>query len=191
MMKTDLEAEILRTLEVLRAGGTIAYPTDTVWGLGCDASNVEAIEKIYQIKQRDPVKSFILLMATSRQLLQYLASPPPELSDWIANFGQPTTVIYEQAINLPEALIAADGTIAVRLTRDPFCRSLIQRLKQPLVSTSANFSGQPTAACFKDIDAGILAQVDYVVRWRQEEQVPAAPSALLRLHADGSFSKIR
>lgn len=190
-MIPDYEDDIQSCLRAFKQHGVILYPTDTIWGLGCDAQDEEAIEKIYRIKQRDKEKNFILLMTDFRQLSRYLASPWPELESLVSSFENPTTIIYPDAVDLPDKLMSSDRSIAVRITRDPFCRSLIKRMRSPLVSTSANLSGQAAAATFNRIDPLIRSQVDYSVSWRQDENKEAQPSAILKVNKDGSFIKIR
>lgn len=149
------EKEVEKALDVLRKGGIILYPTDTIWGLGCDATNKEAVSRIYQIKNREDSKSLIILVAEERDVLQYVAAPDLAVFDFIQEQSRPTTVIFEQAIGLPENLVAADGSIAIRIVRDEFCRHLIKRLRKPIVSTSANISGQPSPKFFSDVSEEI------------------------------------
>ncbi len=183
----DLEA----ALSILKQDGTFLYPTDTIWGVGCDALSEIAIQKVFALKKRDQQKTFVLLMSDVKQLSHYIADPIPDLEGWLEQFEGPTTIIYPHAINLPDSLIAADGSIAVRITKDPFCRTLIRRLKHPIVSTSANLSGDKPAIVFADIHQELIHAVDYVVHWRREEVGPAKPSTILKLHPDGSYTKIR
>lgn len=177
------EADVIRCLEVLQNGGLILYPTDTVWGIGCDATHEKAIEKIYNLKQRSDSKSMIVLMAEERDVLQWIASVDLSVFDFVAAQQRPTTVVFEHALGLPQNLVAADGSLAIRLVQDAFCRHLIKRLRKPIVSTSANISGQPAPQTFTEIDAAIKAGVDYVVQWRQDEATPAQPSQIMRWKA--------
>lgn len=173
------EAEVEAALGALRRGGVILYPTDTVPGLGCDATDEAAVSRIYGIKQRPDSKSLIILVADERDVLQYTAAPDPEIFPFLEGEERPTTVIYEGAIGLAPNAIAADGSIAIRITRDPFCRHLIRRLRRPLVSTSANPSGAPTPGRLSEVDPAIRAAVDHTV----ELPEPAAtrpPSQILR-----------
>jgi L-threonylcarbamoyladenylate synthase len=190
-MNAFFDEEVEKALAVLRSGGVLLYPTDTIWGLGCDATNEAAIRKIYDLKQREAAKSFIVLLADPRDLLQYVAAPDPGVFDFLEQQPKPTTVIFENAVGLPELLLAADGSLGIRLVQDPFCRHLIKRLRAPLVSTSANKSGQPSPQVFRDISDEIKQVVDYVVRWRQEETTPAAPSTIIKWHKDGSRTVLR
>ena len=171
--------------------GVILYPTDTVWGLGCRAGDEDAVQKIYRIKNREARMPFILLMTDLRQLWHYVAAPPPDLDELLEAFTGPTTVIYPGGINLPDALLGEDGTVAIRLTDDPFCRALIRRMREPLVSTSANLHGEPAPSAFAEISSAVVDRVDHAVQWRRKESGNPSPSAIMRLEADGSFTKIR
>ena len=185
------ESDIQQAVSVMRQHGVILFPGDTIWGLGCDATDEVAITRLVKIKQRALDKQFVILMTDLKQLANYIAAPPPDLEWLLQQFDQPTTVVYPNAINLPNALIAEDGSIAIRLTKDPFSRSLIKRLRQPIISTSANFSGQPSPTCFADIPQALKNSVDYVVNWRQEETEAREASAIMKLQSDGSFLKLR
>jgi L-threonylcarbamoyladenylate synthase len=191
MKKDFFETEVETALEVLRNGGIILYPTDTIWGLGCDATNAEAVKKIYSIKQREDTKSLIILMAHEREILQYVAAPDLSVFDFIEKQTRPTTIIFENAVNLPENLIAQDGSIAIRLVGDEFCRHLIKRLRRPIVSTSANMSGHPSPQTFKNISEEIKSSVDHIVQWRQDDEAPAQPSQIIKWNSDGSYVVIR
>lgn len=175
----NFDNDIEACLSVLRNGGLILYPTDTVWGIGCDATNPKAVERVYALKQRPDNKAMIVLLANERDVLQYVASPDLAVFDYLATCTKPTTVIYEGAIGLAENLVGADGSIAIRLCREDFCRHLLKRFRKPLVSTSANLSGTPTAASFAAISAEIRGGVDYVVQYRQDDTTPASPSAVI------------
>src|SRR5437764_965144 len=143
MERSFFDLEVEEALDVLRKGGIILYPTDTIWGLGCDATNGEAVRRIYKLKQREDSKSLIVLVADERDIMNYVAGPDPGVFDFIEQQSRPTTIIFDHAIGLPENLIAKDGSIAIRIVQDEFCRHLIRRLRKPIVSTSANTSGQP------------------------------------------------
>jgi len=190
-MNTFFDTEVEKALAVLQQGGVILYPTDTIWGLGCDATDETAIQKIYTIKNRADSKSLIILVAEARDLLQYVAAPDPAVFDYIEQQQRPTTIIFENAIALPGKLIAADGSIAIRVVKDPFCRHLIKRLRKPIVSTSANISGQASPQIFMEIPEAIRQQVDHIVKWRQEETTPAQPSQIVRLEKSGSVTVLR
>ena len=184
---TDVE----HCLQVLQAGGVILYPTDTVWGLGCDACNVMAVQKIYQIKQREETKSMIVLLTEEREVIKYVAQPDLSVFDYLDETTKPTTVIYKGAIGMASNLIAPDGSIAIRIVKDAFCRHLIKRLRKPLVSTSANISGQPAPALFSAINPAITAAADYVVQYRQNDTSIAQPSAVIRWNDDGTVTVLR
>ncbi len=174
------ETEVEEALDVLKKGGVILYPTDTIWGIGCDATSEEAVMRIYQLKKREDSKSMIILMADEREVLQYVAAPDLAVFDFLEEQTRPTTIIFEGAIGLPSNLIAADGSIAIRIVKDPFCRHLIRRLRKPIVSTSANISGQASPASFADIPLQIIKAVDHVVKWRQDDHSNSLPSQIIR-----------
>jgi L-threonylcarbamoyladenylate synthase len=176
----NFENDIDRCLQVLKAGGLILYPTDTVWGIGCDATNAEAVEKIYQLKLRSDEKAMIVLVADERQVLQYVAAPDLQVFDYLQEVKKPTTVIYQGAIGLADNLVAIDGSIAIRICNEEFCKHLIKRFRKPIVSTSANISGQPAAKLFTDIAGKIKKGVDYVVQHRQDDKMLRSPSSLIR-----------
>jgi len=184
-------AEINKALHVVENGGLILYPTDTIWGIGCDALNGEAIHKVYHLKQRDDAKSLIILLAEAKDIFHYVANPHPDIISIIHSFERPTTVIYEQAIGLPDNLRNADGSIAIRVTKDPFSKSLIKKMKRPLVSTSANISGSPSPENFDAVAKEIKDGVDYIVNHRRDEKENPPSSRILKINADGSFTVIR
>lgn len=190
-MDVDFFAEVEAALDVLRNGGTILYPTDTVWGLGCNATNPDAVKKIYELKRRPDSKSLIILVAEERDILQYVAAPDLAVFDFLQAQIRPTTVIFDGALNLAPNLIAEDGSIAIRIVRDEFCRHLIKRLRKPIVSTSANISGQPAPQFFGQVADKVRTGVDYVVRWRTEDETPAQPSQIIRWQHNGSYQIIR
>jgi len=185
------ENDIIKCINVLQEGGIILYPTDTVWGIGCDATNAEAVAKIYKLKKREDGKSMIVLLADENEIPKYVGDPYPQIFDYIKGIHKPTTFIYEGGVGLAENMIQGDGTIAIRITGDPFCRQLIRQFGKPLVSTSANISGYPPPAIFEDIDIEIKNGVDYIVQHRQDDQTAALPSAIVKLNADGSLTIIR
>jgi L-threonylcarbamoyladenylate synthase len=191
MEKTFFETEVEQALEVLRKGGIILYPTDTIWGLGCDATNEEAVRRIYQIKNREDSKSMIILVADERDVLQYVAAPDLAVFDFIEEQSRPTTIIFEHAVGLPDNLVAEDGSIAIRIVRDEFCKHLIKRLRKPIVSTSANISGQPSPKSFSEISGEIKTAVDHIVKWRQNDTAIALPSQIIKWNNDGSRTVIR
>ncbi len=184
---TDIEA----CLRVLESGGLILYPTDTIWGIGCDATNESAVEKIFALKKRIETKALIVLIADERSLLQYVASPHIEVFDYIQGVSKPTTIIYENAIGLASNLLAEDGSVGIRICADEFCKHLIKRFRKPIVSTSANVSGFPPPKVFSDIDIAVKEGVDYVVHYRQDDTIPVEPSAVVKCNKDGSFTILR
>jgi L-threonylcarbamoyladenylate synthase len=188
---TDFHSEIEAALNVLRRGEVILYPTDTIWGLGCDATDEVAIRKIYRIKQRDDSKSLIILVAEERDILQYVAAPDLAVFEFLAEQTRPTTVIFDNAVDLPDNLIAEDGSIAIRIVKDDFCRHIIKRLRKPIVSTSANISGQPSPRFFDEVSEEIKAAADHIVQWRQEDKTPAQPSQIIRWKKNGEYEVLR
>ncbi|MEJ8801689.1 L-threonylcarbamoyladenylate synthase [Pontibacter sp. H249] len=188
---SQLVKEIQAAEEEVILGNVILYPTDTVWGIGCDAENAEAVRKIFKIKEREESKSMILLMADLDMLKHYVEEVPAELKKLIEEQERPTTYVLSGAINLPKEVMAEDGSIAVRITKDEFSHRLVRQIGRPLVSTSANISGQGTAASFKDISESIKERVDHVVRWRQEEEVDAKPSRIVKIEANGAQKVLR
>ena len=186
-----MEHEILKCKELLLQGKILLYPTDTVWGLGCDATNEEAVKRIYAIKQRQESKSMIILLDSADRLPLYVANIPLIAWDLITNTYRPTTYIYPVAKNLPKALIHVDGTIAIRIVNNPFCKKLIKALELPLVSTSANSSGEPTPVTFSEISQNIIDQVDYVVPQEYAASIEYKPSRLVKFIDDYNFTIIR
>ena len=187
----DFEKDIEQSLAVLHNGGLILYPTDTIWGIGCDATNPDAVARVYALKQREAAKSLIVLMADERDILKYSSGPDLRVFDYLHTVTKPTTVIYDGAIGFAPNLVNDDGTIAIRVVNDPFCRHLIKRFRKPLVSTSANISGEPAPAFFPGIDPRIIAGVDYVVQHRRDDLTPREPSAIIKWNADGTHTVIR
>lgn len=175
----------------IESGGVILYPTDTIWGLGCDATNPSAVDRIYRIKQRSDNKSMLVLMNGFKMLEHYLVQVPKKTQEILDSVRKPTTIIFPGARNLAENLLAEDGSLGIRISSDPFCSQLIKLTGLPIVSTSANISGDPSPSRFRDIESVITKQVDYVVNWRQEEQDPAVPSAILKLSLQGDITVLR
>lgn len=188
---SDFETDIEHCLSVLELGGTILYPTDTIWGIGCDATSPEAVEKVFQLKERSASKSLIVLVADEKDILKYVASPDPAVFDFLGQAERPTTIIYEAAIGLAPNLIAEDGTVAIRIVADKFCRHLIKRFRKPIVSTSANLSGDPSPKKFSDVLNHILTGVDYVVTYRQDDETEYESSMLVKWNKDGSNTILR
>ena len=186
-----LKEEINKALEVLKAGGIILYPTDTVWGLGCDATNSEAVAKVYALKKRADSKSLIILLDTENKLQSYVSEVPDVAYDLIEYSENPLTIIYSGAKNLAKNLINEDGSIGIRIPKHDFCQQLIQRFRKPIVSTSSNISDENTPANFSEISQYILDGVDYVVNLEQESREKKQPSTIMKLEPDGKFAFIR
>ena len=186
-----LKEEIEKALQVLKEGGIILYPTDTIWGIGCDACNAEAVEKVFKLKGRDTAKSMIILLDTENKLPSYVREVPEIAYDLIEYAENPLTIIFSGAKNLAPNTIAEDGSVGIRITRDDFSKQLIQRFKKPIVSTSANISNQPSPANFQEISEEIIAGVDYVVNWKQDDMAQKKPSTIMKLEPDGRFIFIR
>lgn len=185
------EDDIENCLQVLHNGGTILYPTDTVWGIGCDATNEKAVEKIYKIKKRNEEKSMIILVADEEDILEYTDHPDAVIFDYIKGIHKPTTVIYEDARNVAKNLVNEDGSIGIRLVNDPFCQALIRSFGKPIVSTSSNISGYPPPSFFEDIDYEIKNGVNYIVQHRQDDRTLALPSTVIKLSKDGEVTLLR
>jgi L-threonylcarbamoyladenylate synthase len=185
------EEDIHSCLSTLQKGGLILYPTDTVWGIGCDATNEEAVAKIFALKNRVDTKAMIILVADEALLSHYVVDNNVQIFDYIKGIHKPTTVIYQQAKNLAKNLVAADGSVAIRITKDAFCKDLMKDFGKPIVSTSANISGYPTPLCFADISLDIKEGVDYVVKHRQDETNLQMPSSIVKWDADGNLIIIR
>ena len=187
----EFQEDIVNCLKILEQGGIILYPTDTIWGLGCDASNSVAIENIFNLKQREDHKSMIILIPEIKDIYKYVYQPNEKSLQFQSGVKEPTTVIYEGAINLPSKLIGKDGSIAIRLTSDPFCKFLASGLGRPLVSSSANISGEPTPSIFNEISSLIKNEVDYIVHYRQNDYKRGKSSRIVRFHSDGQMQIIR
>ena len=188
--KEDLQ----EALRVLQSGGIIVYPTDTVWGIGCDATNAEAVKKIYALKQREDSKSMLVLLDSAAKLDFYVDVPDSAemlLGVQPTNDQRPLTLIYPNARNLAANLIAQDCSIGIRITDEPFSKALCARLRHPIVSTSANISGHPTAHFFHEIEQAVLDGADYVCRFRRDDDCPHEPSSIIKINADGTFQIIR
>jgi len=183
--------DIKKALEVLKNGGVILYPTDTIWGIGCDATNPEAVKRIYQIKKREDSKSMLVLMENPALLDRYVEEVPEVAWDLIEITTTPLTVIYSGAKNLAENLIAQDGSVGIRFTKEAFTSQLLQRLRRPLVSTSANISGEKSPAFFDEISDEIKDAVDYIVEFRQDDTTVAQPSSIIKLGPGGQIDILR
>lgn len=185
------EDDIKNAINSLQNGGVILYPTDTIWGLGCDAMDEKAVERVFAVKNRPKEKSLIILLAEAKDVLQYVAAPHPDIIDIVSSFERPTTVIYQSALGFPDNVVHEDGSIGIRVTTDPFCKSLIKRLGRPIVSTSANLSGEPTAQSFNNISPIIKERADYIVKYRQDDTAAALPSRIVIINDDGTLNIIR
>ncbi|MBE6248137.1 MAG: threonylcarbamoyl-AMP synthase [Prevotella sp.] len=189
------EEDIRQAVETMRKGGVILYPTDTVWGIGCDATNAQAVKRVYEIKQRDDSKALICLVDSDARMQRYFRQVPDvawQLIDSLKESdAKPTTLILDDAVNLAENLIAEDGSVGIRITNEPFSKELCFRFQKAIVSTSANISGEPAAQNYGDIDPRILEAVDYVCWSRRQEHKPHQPSSIIRLRQNGEVSIIR
>ena len=189
------EEDIKRAVETMRKGGVILYPTDTVWGIGCDATNAEAVKRVYEIKQRDDSKALICLVDSDARMQRYFRSVPDVAWQLIDSLKEsdtkPTTLILDGAINLAPNLIAEDGSIGIRITNEPFSKELCFRFQKAIVSTSANISGEPAAQNYCDIDPRIIEAVDYVCWSRRQEHKPHTPSSIIKLKEKGEVKIIR
>jgi L-threonylcarbamoyladenylate synthase len=189
------EEDIKKAVETMRKGGVILYPTDTVWGIGCDATNAEAVKRVYEIKQRDDSKALICLVDSDARMQCYFRNVPDvawQLVDSLKEGdGKPTTLILDGAINLADNLIAEDGSVGIRITNEPFSKELCFRFQKAIVSTSANISGEPAAQNYCDIDPRIIEAVDYVCWSRRQEHKPHTPSSIIKLKENGEVEIIR
>jgi L-threonylcarbamoyladenylate synthase len=187
----SFETDIKEAVSILEKGGLILYPTDTIWGIGCDATNEEAVEKIFILKKRAEEKSLIILVAEEKDIVHYVASPDLRVFDYLKTTIKPTTVIYDNAIGIASNILSKDGSVGIRICKDEFCRHLIKRFRKPVVSTSANISGDPSPATFKGVNEEIKNGVDYIVRYRQEDNSIATPSSVVKWNNDGSVTVFR
>ncbi len=185
------EKEFQNCIDVLRSGGTILYPTDTVWGIGCDARNEKAVDKIYAIKKRNESKSLIVLLQNESLLNKYVHEVPGVAWDLIELSEKPLTIIYDKVGGMASNVIAEDGSCGIRICKDEFCNTLLHKFGRPLVSTSANISGKTAPHNYGEISDEIKKAVDYVVDWRQGEHTQSEPSTLIRLRNDGQVQVIR
>jgi L-threonylcarbamoyladenylate synthase len=183
--------DLKNAVETLKYGGIILYPTDTIWGIGCDATNPKAVQRIYDIKEREDSKSMLVLMENPALLDRYVDDVPEVAWDLVEISSTPLTVIYPEAKNLAKNLIAEDGSIGIRFTKEKFTSQLLQRFRRPLVSTSANISGEKSPAFFDEISDEIKNKVDYIVEFRQDDYTPAKPSSIIKLGPGGKIDIIR
>jgi len=186
-----MDEEIKNALAVLHKGGTILYPTDTVWGIGCDARNKEAVNKLFKIKQRAEYKSMVVLVCDDKMINRYVKEVPAVAWDLIEAAEEPLTLIYPDGRMLAENIIAADGSVGIRIVKDEFCKTLIHKFGKPIVSTSANISGEASPHSFNDIKLDIMNNVDYIVNLRQKETNNTKPSTIIKIAMNGEFKILR
>ncbi|WP_185215899.1 L-threonylcarbamoyladenylate synthase [Sphingobacterium mizutaii] len=192
MQRPYIDKEDLnQALETLKSGGLILYPTDTIWGIGCDATNPEAVEKIFALKGRDKGKSMIILLGNDNQLQSYVSEVPEVAYELLEATDKPLTIIYSKAKNLASNVVAEDGSIGIRIVNHPFCEQLLQRFRKPIVSTSANISGDASARNFVEVSDEIVNGVDYVVKFGQQDPSNGTASTIMKLDPSGKFEFIR
>lgn len=184
-------SDMAKAIEVLKAGGVILYPTDTVWGIGCDATNAEAVKKIYEIKRREDSKSMLVLVGSIGELQSRVNQIPDAAWMLLEAAVNPLTIIYDQPIGMAPNLLAEDGSLGIRISNDFFSRTMCQRLRRPIVSTSANISGEKTPKCFSEISKEIIDAVDYVVEFRQNDTQCSKPSNIIKVKDNGVITVIR
>lgn len=185
------EQDLKECLNILRDGGNIIYPTDTIWGIGCDATNSTAVKKIFEIKSREENKSLLILVNGFGMLERYVQEVPATASELASVSESPLTIIYPMGKNLAEGVCAEDGSVGIRICNEEFCNELISRFRKPLVSTSANFSGMPSPGNFSEIDKDLISKADYTVNYRRTDRTKAKPSPVIRVETDGTFQIIR
>jgi len=190
-MKSEYDEDIRNALKVLRSGGIILYPTDTIWGLGCDATNADAVKRIYSIKQRDDLKSLIILVNSVSMLERYVDSPPDIALEMAELAVSPLTIVYDRGRCLADGVAAADGSVGVRVCADSFCDDLITAFRKPIVSTSANLSGAAAPSFFDEISEEIRAAVDYTCLWKQDDRSRAQASSVIRVSGNGTVKILR
>ena len=191
MGKTDYEEDLRQAVETLRKGGLILYPTDTVWGIGCDATNAEAVAKVFALKQRAEAKSMLVLVDSVTRAQRYVKDIPDVAYDMFEMADKPLTLILDNARGLADGLVAEDGSVGIRVTNEKFSHDLCYRFMKAVVSTSANISGHPAAAIYPEIEQEIIDGVDYVVRYRRDDTKKAKPSSIVKLKANGEVTVIR
>lgn len=186
-----MNKDIEKAIEVLNNGGIILYPTDTIWGIGCDATNKDAVARIYELKKREDSKSMLVLLNHENRLTHYLEEVPEIAWEILEVADKPMTIIYPGAKNFADNLVASDGSIGIRIAKDEFCDKLLNRFKKPLVSTSANISGAPSAAFFDEISDEIKTGVDYIVEHRQDDMVSRQASSIMKIGLGGEIQILR
>lgn len=187
----DFSTDLRRCLGALAGGGLILYPTDTVWGIGCDATNAQAVQKIYDLKKRSETKAMIILVASANDVFKYVTQPSPSIMEFLKKVERPTTVVYDCAVGIADNLLGPDGTIAIRVVSEIFCIQLIKQFGRPIVSTSANTAGSAAPGNFAEVPAYIKEGVDFVVNYRREEEGRRLPSRVVRLLKDGNLEVLR
>lgn len=190
-MESDFREDIRQAVEVLKKGGIILYPTDTIWGIGCDATNAEAVARIYQLKKREDSGNMLVLMENPNLLNSYIEEVPEVAWELVDVADKPLTIVYPGAKNLATNLIAEDGSVGIRISGESFTQQLIQRFRRPLVSTSANISSESPPAFFDEVSQEIIDGVDYVVQYRQEDRTPALASSIIKLGVSGEIQILR
>jgi L-threonylcarbamoyladenylate synthase len=190
-MEKNFQNDIDNCLNILESGGIILYPTDTIWGIGCDATNASAVRQIFRLKNREEKKSMIILVDDQSMISQYVLNPSEKILSLISTSQKPTTAIFKNAINLPFNLINEDGSVAIRIVRDDFCNQLIEKMKKPLVSTSANISGEKFPQNFNEVSEQIKNGVDYIVQHRQNDFSKSTPSSIIKLNEQDEIDIIR
>lgn len=190
-MKKPYEEDLNKAVEVLKNGGVILYPTDTIWGIGGDATNPEAVKKVYEIKHRADSKALLVLVDNEAKVQRYVRKVPRQAWDLMELTTKPLTIIFENAVNLAPDLLAEDGSVGIRVTHEDFSRDLCYRFRKAITSTSANVSGQPSPATFKDITDEIKESVDYVVKYRQNDKSRPKPSSIIKIWMDSTVKIIR
>lgn len=186
-----MEEDIKNAIEVLKKGGLILYPTDTIWGIGCDATDEDAVRRVYELKKRNDSKALLVLVDSMSKVDFYVNDIPDVAWDLVELADKPLTVIYSSARNLASNLLAEDGSVGIRVTKEVFSNELCKRFRKAIVSTSANVSGSPSAGCFMEISEEIKNGVDYIVKFRQDEQAGASPSSIVKLGKGGQVQVIR
>jgi L-threonylcarbamoyladenylate synthase len=185
------DEDINNSLSVLRNGGIILYPTDTIWGIGCDATNPSAVEKIFRIKARSGNKSLLVLVDSDKMLERYVMEVPEIAYELISVSDSPLTIVYPEGKNLAQGVCSEDGSVGIRVCRDEFCKELISRFRKPIVSTSANLSGMPSPENFDAIGKSVVEAADYVVKYRQDDLTRSAPSPVIKIEVNGTFTILR
>lgn len=190
-MREATKEEIRKACEIMRKGGVILYPTDTIWGIGCDATNADAVRRVYEIKRREDSKALITLVDSEARLQQYVRNVPAVAWDLIELSTKPLTLILDGACGLAPNLLAEDGSVGMRITNEPFSHELCFRFQKAIVSTSANISGEPSPANFSEVSEEIRQSVDYVINFRQNERTLKSPSSIIKLSPSGEVLVIR